>query len=344
MKKLVTWVGVTTTFTVAIVVATYNIVMAQGPGSDFGLQVSPSPLVETIKPGVTKKIELKIRNSGTGTEYLTIRPREFDVDKKTGEIKLKETAPKEITNWLSFSQQTFTVEPGKVFTQRITADLPKESGFSYSFALVISRAGNEKAAKTGATLKGSVAVFTLVNVDRPGATRKFDVTEFKPSQVVYEYLPVSFDVTFMNTGNTILRPAGNVFIQKGSDSNSKIATIPLNPANGYLLPDRPRTLTTEWSEGFPSYRTVTGADGQSKQELNWDWSKITDFRIGQYTAKLVAVYNDGQRDIPVERTVTFWVFPWRIILGVALVLCLIGVGIWTILRKSSSVLKKRKRS
>jgi hypothetical protein len=343
MKKTSIY-GVLVLTLVASLIGAVNGVFAQTtPGSDFGLQVSPSPLVQTIKPGVTQHIDLTIRNSGTGTERLVIRPREFDVDKKTGEVTLKETAPKDVTNWFSFSDPTFTVKPGEVFTQKITANLPSQSGFSYSFALVISRASNDEVAKSGAILRGSVAVFTLINVDRPGATRKFDVTDFKPKQVVYEYLPAEFDISFHNTGNTILRPVGNVFIQRGSNDKNALATIPVNPGDGYLLPDRPRTLTTEWSGGFPEYKTITTADGQKKRNLNWDWSKLTDFRIGQYTAKLVAVYNDGQRDVPIMREVTFWVFPWRLILGAIVIIAIFSVGAWVILRKTRSVLRRSRK-
>ena len=38
----------------------------------------------------------------------------------------------------------------------------------------------------------------------------------------------------------------------------------------------------------------------------------------KYQAKLLLVYDDGKRDIPLEGTVEFWVVPWRLVLfGVA---------------------------
>jgi hypothetical protein len=41
----------------------------------------------------------------------------------------------------------------------------------------------------------------------------------------------------------------------------------------------------------------------------------------------VLVYSDGERDVPVTMSKTFWVIPWRLIAGVVLLLALVVVGI-----------------
>lgn len=312
-------------------------VLAADPPSDFSLQVTPSPLFTTLKPGTKTTLELKIRNAGTGTEELRIDPRTFKVDNQTGEVTLDDTRPSEITQWVSFSAQKFTVKPGEWYTQKITVALPKNTGFSYSLVLIVNRTNNPAKVDAGRLLKGSVAVFTLINVDRPGAVRKLDVSDFKVSQSIYEYLPAKFTVLFKNTGNTIVQPYGNIFIQRGSDDTDPIATLPVNEKGGYLLPDTPRTLDATWGDGFPVFKSTTSADGTEKTDLIWDWSKLTDFRIGPYTAKLVGIYNDGQRDVPIERAVTFWVIPWRTILILSAV-----IGIITFLRHKQIQRKTRK--
>lgn len=346
VKDSVRYVGMAF-FAVAILIGSINIGTAlaqQASDSDFGLHITPSPLIADLKPGKTTTLEMEVTNTGRNTENLRISPREFEVDKKTGEIKLLDTAPPEIENWISFSADTFSVKPGERYKQKVKIALPSETGFSYSFTLLISRtAGGDAEVSSGASLKGSVAVFTLLNVDRPGAVRQFEVSDFTTSQAVYEYLPTEFQTTFQNTGNTIVQPFGNVFVQRGSSDKEPIAVLKVNPVKGYILPGTPRTLTTSWGDGFPAYKTETGADGQPKQELIWDWSKIADFRIGLYTAKLVAVYNDGQRDIPVERTVQFWVIPWRIILIFLTITTVFAVGVWVILRKGGKMIRSKKK-
>jgi hypothetical protein len=311
----------------------------------FSLQVTPSPLVLSVKPGETFTTELKIRNNGEKTEQLKIEPRSFNINGDTGEVALSDGTPGDINNWIAFADPTFTILPGQWFTQRITIKMPKDAGFSYSFALVISRASDATTLKPGETnIKGSVAVFTLIAVDRPGAKREVSVTNFAASKRVYEYLPTEFKTTLKNSGNTIVQPYGNIFIQRSGSSKNAISTLPVNEGKGYILPGSSRTLTSSWDEGFPVYKTTKLADNsQPVSKLTWEWNKLSDFRFGRYTAKLVAVYNDGTRDVPIEAETTFYVIPWKILIGVMLVIGLIGIGIFTLVKKSVVAIKRPKK-
>jgi len=316
------------------------VVTAAEPTGDFSLQVTPSPMMATLKPGTTTELELKVRNTGTQTEELKIELRSFRVDNATGHVSLDDTTPPEVADWIAYSAPRFTVKPGQWYSQKIRVALPKDTGFSYSFASVISRIA-DPLASAGRVMKGSLAVFTLINVDRPGALRKLDIEKFAPTQGIYEYLPATFDIQLKNTGNTITQPYGNVFIQRDGDAKP-IAVVPINDKKGSILPGSSRTLQALWGNGFPAHNTVTTASGQQTNEV-WDWSKISEFRAGRYTAKLVAVYNDGQRDVPIEREVTFWVIPWKIALGVTTILVILGFGIWTIFRKIWATTHRSKR-
>src|SRR5690349_9701095 len=145
---------------------------AKAANGEFFLQVSPSPLVITIKPGQTMSYDLKIRNGSTETEKLKIEPRVFTIDNDTGKVAFDDTKrPAEIGEWTTFSEPNFTVKPGEWYTQKITFAIPKEAGFSYSFALMISRQDMPASTEAGRELKGAVAIFALVNIDKPGATR-----------------------------------------------------------------------------------------------------------------------------------------------------------------------------
>ena len=355
MKNKFSWGGAVLGLAVLFVGVVGLVTNAQDDvGGGFSLEVSPVTLVGEIKPGESKDLDLKIKNNGISSESLQMSLRAFDVDKKTGEVQLKDTEPDNVADWVSFSQPIFTIESGKSITQQVHIELPEEAGFAYSFAVAISRS-NPVAAEKGATLQGTVAVFTLISVDKPGAVRKFDVAKFEASSGVYEYLPAELDIAIKNTGNTFVQPFGNVFIKRNSGDSSSIATLRVNEKNGYVLPNRQKTFQTSWNDGFPSYQTVTSADGQLRRELVWDWSKITDFRIGKYTASLVAVYNDGRRDVPVYAETTFWVIPWRAILFILSVIALFVLIIYKLVQhktrkavnhalESSKKRKKRKKS
>tara|TARA_B100001245_G_scaffold87132_1_gene62860 strand:- start:876 stop:1916 length:1041 start_codon:yes stop_codon:yes gene_type:complete len=334
---------VVSVFLVGVAIFSGGSVSAQEPASDFSLQVTPSPLVTELKPGTETTLDLRIRNSGTGTEQLTIQPRSFTIDDNTGEVILNHNEPSEIADWVSFKEQEFTIEPGQWYTQKITISLPEDTGFSYSLVFVISRTNNPKSLDGQRIIEGSVAVFTLINVDRPGAVRQLDVEKFSTSSTVYEYLPVTANIVFRNTGNTIVRPYGNIFIQRGSDDTTPIATLPVNDGGGYILPGSKRVLDTDWTDGFPVYEITTESDGSEKKSEVWDWSKAFQFRMGHYTAKLVAVYNDGIRDVPVERQATFWVLPWKIMLIGLIVLIVLVIGVWSVLWRAFKLFRRGKR-
>lgn len=314
--------------------------------NEFYLQVSPSPLVVTIKPGQTMSYDLKIRNAGSQTEKLQIVPRSFIIDNATGQVSFDDTKkPAEIGDWTSFSDPNFTVQPGEWFTQKITLAIPKEAGFSYSFAFVISRQESPPPSNVGRELKGQVAVFALVNIDKPGATRVLQLEKLSTDSSIYEYLPTKINVQLKNSGNSIVRPSGNIFMQRGSTDEAPISTLQVNPTEGYILPGSARTLSVDWTEGYPAARTITDSSGKTHIEQDWNLANLSNLRFGQYTAKLVAIYNDGQRDIPVMGEVSFWVIPWKFLLALLIVISLIGLGIWSVVHRVSGGLgKKRKGS
>lgn len=309
-------------------------VSAQDEQGNFSLLVTPSPLVLTIKPGESTVTDVKIRNNGDKTERLIIEIKSFNINNQTGNININDTAPTDISQWVSFSKPSFDILPGEWFTQNVAISLPKEAGFNYSFALVISRRGDVKPTAGQSAVKGSVAVFTLISVDRPDAKKELQLVEFKSSQSVYEYLPATLNTTIKNTGNTIAQPYGNIFIQRSQDSAKPISVLPVNDAKGYILPGSSRSLASDWASGFPVYATTKeAANAEPTKTLAWNWDNLSQIRIGRYTAKLVAVYNDGRADVPILAETSFWVIPWRIILGAVIVLAILAIGMFTLVKK-----------
>lgn len=310
---------------------------AQTPEEGFSLQVTPSPLVATVKPGTTTTLEMNIRNTNTTPQKLKMGLKTFSVDETSGQVSLGKDEPSDVKDFVRFSNPTFEVEAGAIFNQKIFIDTPAKAGFTYSFAITISRDESPQAQKsTGAKIKGTVAVFTLLTVDRPGSQRKFELHDFTADRHVYEFLPARFSIKLKNTGNTLVQPKGNLYIQRGSNDQTPLTVMPLNQTDGYILPGTSRTFTADWQDSFPHFETVNGTN---KKRLVWDWSNVSKLRIGKYTAKVVAVYDDGQRDVPVTSEVSFWVIPWRIIAGLILIVGLLLVGAFTIIRKTTRLAK-----
>lgn len=309
----------------------------------FDLQVTPSPLVATIKPGVKNTVQLKIRNAGTEPEALKIEPRAFKISSDSTSVSLQSTAPPDIDNWLTLANPTFTVSPGEWYTENITLKVPAAAGFSYSFALDISRQKILGAPSTGQAITGSVDVFTLINVDRPGAKAQLDIDNFQTDRKVYEYLPANLSIRFRNSGNTISQPSGNIFIQHSNNGTHPLAALTVNPRGSYILPGTTRTISATWNDGFPHYDVTTGSNGKTTRKLSWAGANLSRLRIGRYTASLVAVYNENGRDVPITGTVSFWVIPWKIIGVLLLVLLLVLFALFMIGRFIYKLVRRGKR-
>jgi hypothetical protein len=300
--------------------------------TNFSIQVTPSPLVVTVKPGVKTTQELKIHNGANGSENLKIEPKAFTLSYDGSNVNLLDTAPPDISNWVSFSAPKFTIQANQWFTEEVTFNTPKTAGFSYSFALSISRQTPPTATPGQRVITGSLAVFTLVNVDRPDATSSLQVVKFTSSKRVYEYLPATFSISFQNNGNTITQPLGNIFMQRNATSKTPIDSLNVNSTQGYILPGTTRVITATWDDGFPAYQTVATSDNSSAKKLVWNWANLSRLRIGRYTAHLVAVYNQGGRDVPIEGNVTFWVIPWKILLIPLVIVLLLLFAAFIIIR------------
>jgi hypothetical protein len=160
------------------------------------------------------------------------------------------------------------------------------------------------------------------------------VASFSTDKLFYEYLPATFKINVKNTGNVHVIPFGDLFID--SLFNKKVAVLPANPGRGNVLPQSQREFNAVWDDAFavrvPKTENgivVKDSKGNPVYETKYDFSQANKFRAGKYTAHLIMVYDNGERDIPIEATVSFWVIPWKI-LGVGAVIVLFALlGITT---------------
>jgi hypothetical protein len=306
------------------------LIVLSWPGSvgaasgDFNVQVSPSPVVVTLTPGKQQTSTLTVRNLTNHPETLYPKLSGFEVDKTSKNVKLLDEVPLGVAEWVSFKSPSVTIAPGGTQTLEITYNPPKDAGFSYSVAITLSRDQNATIPQDGVQLRGAIAVFCLINIDRPDAKRALTIESFTGDKSSYQFLPATFTLTVKNTGNTISQPKGTLYIQRSFDSTKPIATYSLNTGNNYVLPGTSREFKNEWNSGFPLY--VKDKDG--KRHVSWDWKHLSDLRFGKYTAKVVMVYNDGKRDVPVITSYSFWVIPWTLILILLIIAVILGMGIF----------------
>jgi hypothetical protein len=319
---------------------------------DGGLLLVTSPLPISIsgEPGTTVTTDLRVKNGGSQPENLEVSIMKFRAYEDSGKPQLMEReSGDDYFNWVRFSEPTFTLAPNEWKTVTATIDIPKEASFGYYYAFVFSRAENDAEPKERETaIVGGTAVLVLLEAKVPDAVRKVEVTEFSLDRKFYEFLPTTFTVRLKNTGNVHIAPRGNIFIDQGDKKD--IAILEINREKGNILPSSQRDFETVWADGFPVYvdkmkdgARVRDEEGNGVTELSFDWKNASKLRFGKYTAKMFLIYDDGQRDVPIEGEVSFWVIPWRGILlaGAILLFALVGFrstlrGIWGRLVKNRS--------
>ena len=313
---------------------------AQTPDPSLRLITSPLPISLTTEPGKTITTELKVKNGGTQEESLSIDLMKFRAYEDSGKPELLERTPEDtFLTWVTFSEPTFTLAPDEWKTITATFTIPEEAALSYYYTIVFSRTQDTQvlAPKQTAVI-GGTAILVLLEVSVPGAIREVNVTHFSVEKRFSEFLPTTFRITLENTGNVHSAPRGNIFIDQGETKD--IAILEVNSEKGNILPASTRLFTTEWTDGFPIYRnqqtkegtTILDENNQPQRELHWDWNNTSKLRFGKYQATLLLIYDDGLRDVPITGTLTFWVVPWRMVLGVVFVLVFFLIGIRSTIR------------
>ncbi|HEV2403107.1 MAG TPA: hypothetical protein VGS08_02810 [Candidatus Saccharimonadales bacterium] len=319
-------------------IATIPAATAAGPGSS--LTTSPVSTDLSGAPGSTITTTLHLMNDTVAALPIQITLREFKAHGDLGQATIYEPSKDDpAISWVHFSTTSFIAQPQVWQPITMTISLPKSAALGYYYAVLFHPVlALPSAGQNANALKSANAVFVLVNALSPGAKQQLSVNSFSSLKGSYQFLPATFNVLVHNTGNIHLAPGGNVFISR-TPNGQPIDTLSVNSAQGNVLPGTDRLFQVAWENGFPIYQykqldgqVVADKKGQPLQQLHWDFTHISSFRFGKYYAKLVLVYNNGVRDVPITGQLSFWVIPWFLVLGIALFLLLIGLGVWTIIR------------
>ncbi len=297
------------------------------------ITTSPDYIELKLAPGSKTTSKVRFRNNLNSSTKFNLAIKSLGTT-ETGQMTITDLDPNDSTiNWVKLSQ-TEVIAPAKEWIEVTTEiEMPKEAAYGYYFAVVISpQDPNISTSDNTTKLVGSVAIPILLIADQPGAKFEGKISKFTAVPDWTEYLPVNLNVEFQNQGNVHIRPQGSVFIQDWKGKT--IATLDINHTGGNILPNSSRQFSVLWNDSFVSYepkmvdgKPVVNSEGQPEKELKWRFDKLLDLRIGKYTAKVIMIISDGQRDIPFEEVVSFWVFPWKIVLGVIAIAIFASMGI-----------------
>ena len=309
------------------------LVPKETPPSGINLTLAPTFLNLVTDPGEEVTSQIKVKNNNNFSEYLKIDIAKFE-SAEGGERPLisEFTSADDYKNWISFSDSQFILDPNETKVIDVTIRPPKEASLGYYYAIIVNRTTQQETVAQGAAVAGAPAILTLLEVRSENAKRELQLVDFKTKKFFYEYLPAEFEVKVKNTGNIHITPTGDIFID--SIRAKDVGILRANEGRGNVLPGTERVYTVSWNDGFAvkgiqeeNGQVVKDKDGQAKLKTKFDFTKANKFRMGKYTASVLLVYDNGERDIPLEGTVTFWIIPWKMLLvgGVILIFAILGI-------------------
>ena len=236
----------------------------------------------------------------------------------------------------------------------MTINIPKTASLGYYYAVLFKPSISVGNGVNRNVINGYNAILVLLNAVTPNEHPKLQLASFSSDRKFFQYLPITFSVNVHNSGNIYLPPSGDIYISKTSSFSKVIDTISINPSIGNVLPSTNRIFSVKWTNGDPVFvdkeldgQPVTTKQGQPVEQLKWNFSQLHKLRFGEYYARLVMVYNNGQQDIPVTSVLSFWVIPWELILATIAVVALISVGLWvtgkSLVKRLQKFINKRKK-
>lgn len=273
------------------------------PTGDFSL--APGKVELWMNPGEKLTKELLITNRIGRTVKFKIEIEDFEgsqnperavvlLGEKRGSYSLKDYLHPEISE--------FTLEYGERMTLPVEISIPRDAKPGGLYALVlIAIKPRDELEKEKIKAPGEVRIISrlgsLFFVRVKGETTESGfLRDFKVEKSFYEKGPVSFELLFENNGSVHLVPYGIIEIK--NFLGIKKSEIELAP--WFVMPDSSRLKTLQWEKGL---------------------------MFGRYTANIKI--NRGYQDIIDEKSIVFWVIPWKIILaGLIILTVIICILLW----------------
>lgn len=271
--------------------------------SGQALEIAPPVLTLSVDPGQTINTEIKLRDVANGPLIVSGQVNDFVAAGEDGtpKILLDEEAeadnPYSLRRWVAPLPE-LRLEPGELQDLPVTINVPANASPGGYYGVVRFTARAPEVEGQGVSLSASLGTLILVQV-KGDAKQSMEIEEFAVSKddkigKLFTAAPLDFIVRAKNTGNVHLQPTGQIIIK---DTFGKtVAGVNVNLDKSNVLPSSIRRFEA------PLDKSVIG-----KKML-----------FGRYTAELTMTYGaDGKT---MTEKISFWVIPYKLILGLVLAL------------------------
>lgn len=261
--------------------------------SSLTITVTP-PLFQVSQPaGTSWRSQLRLVNSNNYDIAITVVPQDFHPNGETGNAVLEEGPrglpddSRRMSGWVEVPSGVITIARGATAEIPFTINVPlnADPGGHYGGLLVSTRPG-DTGGGSGAGISSGISSLIFLRV--PGdVIEKGSIRDFYTEHSVIETPSASFVMRFENEGNVHIVPQGQIVITNMWGKVRGKVSINESSTFGNVLPKSTRKFEFKWSELDPS-----------------------PLEVGRYKAVATITYGtDGRQSV--ERTVFFWIVPWK---------------------------------
>jgi hypothetical protein len=276
-----------------------------------------------LNPNETQEVTVNVKNTGNEPVTLNVYGVDGSVNSTGGlTLKLKSSPQIGLGKWIEFKQETVTVQPKETTPVSFKITVPdKTTPGDYpggvAFESIFLPTENSSTPNSGGRSNARIAVKFLVTIPGEKIT-KLDLTTFNHYESDAFH---NFDITYKNSGNTLLQMSQELFINNESSEE-------LSSKNIVVLPGEETSVNLRWAKKdlFKPLSTATFLGrllniksplyGTFAVKLNYDYS-VFDINSNSYTTA-------GTE----SSELSFSVFPWKEIFLVLSLVALVLISIY----------------
>lgn len=260
--------------------------------------IEPAKMEITLDPGEKTTKTLSVVNRTDREQTFTVEIEDFvgsNDPKEVVRLLGNDKSPYSLRDYIKPEASSFRLKPKQRASLKVNIAIPAdaEPGGRFASVLVSSEpvnnavAEDESRARTISRLGALYFVRVTGPVKEEASLKDFRLTN---SKLFYEKGPFDFELLFENKSSVHLIPSGRIEIK--NMLGKKVKQLDVIPF--YSLPDSLRAA-----------------------QITWDSS----FAFGRYTA--TAYIDRGYKenlDVTDTKTIVFWVLPWKILVGLVVVI------------------------
>lgn len=300
------------------------------------LTLSPVRIEMKGNPGETVKGEMMVTNESEGTSVYYSSYANFEASGDSGSPSFVE--PKNgIGTWMS-TTASIDIKEKEAKAIPFSIEIPKDAEpGGYFGAILWGNSPNTPGSGVAIGSRTALLILLSVNGDVKEAGGLVDFST-NDNKIFYNTLPASFTYRFRNDGGDRIKPVGKITMHD-------LFYIPedkidANPSQGNILPGSTRRFNVDWVKNprEADYVAPSGIFAKFFDQAIYQWR---NYAFGPYFAKLNLLY--GTEATRVTKYTFIFVFPWQLLVCLAIILFIIIWGGKKMLKRYNSHIIQKAR-